>query len=262
MVNVYDLDGKKAGTIEVPQHAVRSDIIGKVVHAAQLSRRQPYGANVLAGKRTSAHYHGKREYRYTMMNKEMSRIPRIHGSVGNLAYTARFAPHAVKGRRAHPPTTQKVWTKKINARERSAALRYALRAACNVAAVQNRGHRCTEAPLLFVDDFERLEHTKAVKVLLEKIFPDELERCRRKTVRAGRGTLRGRRYRTKKGPLVVVTGACPAERAVQAIPGIEVCHVDALTVESLAPGAVAGRLIITTQAGFSRLQQYIGDHHG
>ena len=262
MVTIYDLEGKKAGTIAVVERPVRTDVISKTVRADQLSRRQAYGSDVLAGKRTSAHYHGKREYRYTMMNKEMSRIPRIHGAVGSLAYTARFAPHAVKGRRAHPPKASKDWTRKINARERAAALRHALRASCNLTYVNKRGHRCTEAPLVFVDAFEQLNKTQKIYTLLHKLIPDELKRCEERKVRAGRGTMRGRRYRSKTGPLVVVSRACPAERAAAGIPGVDVQRVDALDIEALAPGAIPGRLIIITQAGFSRLQHHMGENHG
>src|SRR3990172_7725519 len=92
---MYDLNGKKAGEVELPAvfHGdVRTDIIKRAVLAQQSARRQAYGTDPLAGKKTSAHYHGSRHYRFTMMNREMSRIPRIHGKTGGRAKVmpARF----------------------------------------------------------------------------------------------------------------------------------------------------------------------------
>ena len=96
MPKVYDLEGKEVEEVKLPKvfsYAYRPDIIKKAVLASQANRRQPYGLDPLAGKRTSAHYHGKRKYRWTMMNKEMARISRIHGKVGYLNFVARFKTH-------------------------------------------------------------------------------------------------------------------------------------------------------------------------
>lgn len=123
--HIYGIDGKRAGEVELPalfSAHVRADVIKRAVLAQQSARRQPYGTDPLAGKRTSAHYHGSRHYRFTMMNKEMSRMPRIHGKVGYMMWTARFAPHAVKGRRAHPPKAEKIWLQKVNVKERRLAI--------------------------------------------------------------------------------------------------------------------------------------------
>ena len=38
----------------------------------------------------------------------------------------------------------------------------------------------------------------------------ELERAKIKKVRAGKGTRRGRKYKTKVGPLLVFSKVCPA----------------------------------------------------
>src|SRR3990167_6227548 len=126
---LYDLDGKEAGEVELPavfKTAYRPDVIKRAVLAQQSAGRQAYGTDLLAGMRSSAHYHGSRHYRFKMMNKEMSRIPRIHGKVGYMAWRARVAPHAVKGRRAHPPKVAKVWLQKVNKKEKMLAIKSAL----------------------------------------------------------------------------------------------------------------------------------------
>ncbi len=153
MPKVYDLQGNAVEEMDLPgvfSTAYRPDVIKRAVLASQSARRQPYGADPLAGKKTSAHYHGRRKYRFTMMNKEMARIARIHGKVGYMAMRARFVPQAVKGRKAHPPKAEKLWEERINAKEKRLAIRSALAACANVELVKQRGHRFDSGvPVIF-----------------------------------------------------------------------------------------------------------------
>ncbi len=257
---IYDLEGKEAGQVELPaifSSDIRADVVKRTVLAIQSARRQPYGTDPLAGKRTSAHYHGKRHYRYSMMNKEMSRIPRIHGKVGNLAWTARFAPHAVKGRMAHPPKAQKVWLQKVNRKESRLAIISGLAASANISLVSSK-HAVKSTPFVVVDNFEGLKKTKEVGALLTKIMPQELERCSVKKVRAGKGTMRGRRYKKKKGPLVIASRNCAALKSARNIPGVDAVSADNLNAELLAPGAQLGRVVIITKSALERLQNKFG----
>src|SRR3989338_6365349 len=117
MPKLYDINGNEMGEAKLPKifsYEYRPEVIKRAVLASQSKRRQQYGANPLAGFRSSAHYHGKRKYRFSMMNKEMARISRIHGKVGYLAFRARIVAQAVKGRKAHPPKAEKIWSQKIN----------------------------------------------------------------------------------------------------------------------------------------------------
>ena len=181
-----------------------------------------------------------------MMNKEMSRIPRIHGRVGPYHMRARFAPHAVKGRQAHPPKAEKVWAQKINKKEYLAALRSSL-------------SRSIPTMVVFVDDLENLKKTKEVKTIFDKVVASDLQRAEKKKVRAGRGKMRGRRYTKKKGPLVIVSKMCPAVKASRNIPGVDATHVGILSAELLAPGTQAGRLIVTTKAALGAMQTKFGE---
>ncbi|MEM7827221.1 MAG: 50S ribosomal protein L4, partial [Candidatus Aenigmatarchaeota archaeon] len=77
-VDVLDLEGKPIGKIELPkvfEEPIREDLVLRAVLSSQSKRRQPYGPDPMAGKRTSAHYHGVRRTRYSMMNREMARLP-------------------------------------------------------------------------------------------------------------------------------------------------------------------------------------------
>lgn len=257
---VHDLSGNQMGEIELPalfSTPYRPDVIKRAVLAQQSAGRQPYGTDTLAGLRSSAHYHGSRHYRWTMMNKEMSRIPRIHGKVGYLAWRARVAPHATKGRRAHPPKAAKIWTQKINQKEKMLAVRSALAATANHALLTARGH-VSASPFIFVNDFETIKNTKQVTELFGKAFAKELERTEKRKVKAGIGKMRNRRYRVKKGPLVILSKNCAALKAAKNIRGVDAVAAGNVNAELLAPGTHAGRMIITTEAALHELQKKFG----
>jgi len=264
-MKVYDLNGnvhseiKKMPKVFGVKH--RPEIITRAVLALQSLRRQPYGADTMAGKRTSAHYHGSRHYRFTMMNREMSRIPRIHGKIGYMAFRARFAPHAVKGRAAHPPKAEKIWEKKMNKKEHLFAVKSAIAATSDAKLLKERGHkidliasRINEFPIIIVDDFENLSKTKNIVDVLKKIGLEvEIERAKIKKIRAGRGKMRGRKYARKKGLLVVTSKECPALKSCRNIAGVDVVEMKKLNAELLAPGAQAGRMTIFTKSAFENL---------
>jgi len=118
--HVLGIDGSQKGEMSVAKaysEKVRTDLISRAFLAEMSETRKPYGTDPMAGFRTSAHYHGLRHYKYSMMNREMARMPRIHGRVGYMSMTARQVPQANKGREAHPPKAFKVWKEKINRKE-------------------------------------------------------------------------------------------------------------------------------------------------
>ncbi len=257
--NVYSIEGKVVGEVELPEvfnTSYRPDVIKRVVLSIQSMRYQPYGSDPLAGKRTSAHYHGSRHYRWTMMNREMSRMPRIHGKVGYLAWTARFAPHAVKGRRAHPPKVEKIIIERVNKKEKKLALKSALAAAADIEKVKARGHKFDgNVPIVVDDSFENLGKSKDVETFLKTIgLGGELSRAKRKKIRPGRGKMRGRVYKKRKGPLIVVSKNCPVIKAAKNLAGVDVVEVRNLNVELLAPGTHAGRLVIFTKSSIEALR--------
>lgn len=261
--HVYGLDGRAAGQVELPKTfgtPYRPEVIARAVFALQSRRRQPYGSDVLAGKRTSAHYHGRRHERFCMMNREMSRIPRIHGKgAGNMAWRARFAPHAVKGRRAHPPQVGKVWEQKVNNKEHMLAIRSALAASANPELLALRGHNDIASPIVFVDEFGNIAKTKEIIGLFESLkLAPEVDRCKEKKVRAGRGKMRGRKYKKKKGVLVVTATECAALKACRNIAGVDAVELGKLDAELLAPGAQAGRLLVTTKGALKLIDDVFG----
>jgi large subunit ribosomal protein L4e len=266
MVGVFDINGKEIENIELPKvfyQPVREDLILRAFLAIQSHKRQPYGPNELSGLRTSAHYHGKRRSRYTMMNREIARHQRLHGkTVPQLFWQARVAPQTKGGRPAHPPLPEKNWYQKINKKEKIKATISAIVATSLKEFVKARGHRIEEVkelPIVAEDKIEEIKKTKEIIEFLKKIgLEKELERSKEKKVRAGKGKLRGRRYKKKVGILFVVNEDKGIGKAVRNIPGCDVIKVKDLSVEKLAPGGKDGRLTIFTKTAILKIGEKYG----
>lgn len=265
-VDVFDLNGKSVGKIDLPKvfsEHVREDLIRRAVLATLSKRRQPYGTDPYAGLRSSAHYHGYRRHRYTMMNKEMARMPRIHGhTVPHLSFRARLVPQSVKGRVAHPPLVEKVWAHKINDKERRKAIRSAIAATAVKDLVAKRGHKFSfdELPIVVDDEMQSLKKSRDVVQFFKKIgLEKELERISERKVRAGRGKARGRKYKKKIGPLIVIGEDRGIVAAVKNLQGVHVTRAENLSAEELAPGTMPGRLTIFTKSALEALKKMHGE---
>ncbi len=260
-IPVYSLDGRAKGEIKADvafSSPVRRDLIKRAVLSEQSRMIQPYGADPLAGKRTSAHYHGRRGIRLSMMNRELARMKRIHGS-GGLSMRARFVPQAVKGIKAHPPKAGKVWKIKINKKERIKAILSAASASSRKELVSGRGHLTGDLkhiPLVIEDRFQDIGTLREVRTVLDRLgMGKELGRCGRKKVRPGKGTSRGRKYRTKKGPLLVVGEDKGIVKAARNLAGVDVVEAGNLSVSMIAPGAHPGRMCLWTESAIKCMEK-------
>lgn len=91
--------------------------------------------------------------------------------------------------------------------------------------------------------------------------PDIDKARKSKKLRAGKGKLRGRRHRQRRGPLVVYAPEVDGKELITGfrnIPGVETCPVTALNLLQLAPGGHLGRFIIWTSAAFKALDEIYG----
>lgn len=80
-------------------------------------------------------------------------------------------------------------------------------------------------------------------------------------LRAGKGKMRGRRYRQRRGPLVVFDPEKDGKQIphiFRNIPGVETCSVHALNLLQLAPGGHLGRFVVWTSAAFAVLDDIYG----
>lgn len=261
-VNVLDLTSSKVAELNLPDQfdeEVRPDLIGRAVFAIQSHDRQPYGANPMAGKRSSAKLSRRRRKYRGSYGIGISRVPRkIMSRRGTrMNWVGAFAPGMVGGRPAHPPKIEKIWWKKINEKERKKAIRSAISATVAKDVVKDRGHLIPDSyPFAIDDKFELLDKTKNVLDALVKLgFEQELERTKEKKIRAGKGKSRGRKYKKKKSMLIVVSKADRIFEAASNIPGVDVVEVKNLNAQLLAPGGNPGRLTLWTNAALKILEK-------
>ncbi|MCK5594070.1 MAG: 50S ribosomal protein L4 [Candidatus Aenigmarchaeota archaeon] len=260
--NIISIDGKKGSQVELPLQfleAYRPDLIKRAVIVAQSKDRQPYGADPRAGLKTSAHHIARRSCYGSLANRGIARMKRITIGTGPLAGTGRVAPHAIKGRKAHAPKSEKIYKTDINNTERRFAIRSAIAATADKDIVSGRGHKTdgiTEFPIVCEDALESVTKTQDAFEILESIgLSADLERTSERKVRAGRGTMRGRNYRIKKGPLIVVGNNKGINNAASNIVGVDVIEVKDLSAEMLAPGTHAGRLTVWTKSALDMLEK-------
>ncbi|MAE13737.1 50S ribosomal protein L4 [Candidatus Woesearchaeota archaeon] len=261
-LSILSLQKKETGSVQMPDQffePVRFDLIKRAVLSIQNANRQPYGAFSEAGKRASAKLSRRRRKYRGSYGHGISRVPRkiLSRRGTHFNWVGAFMPGTVGGRRAHPPKAEKIWTQKINTQERRKAIRSALTAAFTKELVSERGHKVPEHyPFIVEDSIQQITKTKELLSHLETLgFAEDLARCSERTIRPGRGKMRGRRYKTKKSLLLVVSGNCPLEKSAHNVLGLDIIQVQNLNAELLAPGCHAGRMTLFTQESLKKLDQ-------
>lgn len=269
-VDVFDVEGKKIKQIDLPSYfslPYREDIICKVYEALKLNARHPYGSYVLAGKETSASgkvRHVRRRYR-SHYGRGISRVPRkilLRRKPQGFYWVGAFIASARGGHRAHPPRPNKR-ERKINKKEKFLALLYALTAIANKDIVINRYKRLKdkkdEIKLNFpvvIEGLSSLKKVKEIKNVLAKIFEPIVDVVfKQKSIRAGKGKMRGRRYKKTAGLLLVV-GKADNIKAYKTL-GFDVVDANKLSIKDLAPGNKPGRITAFTLNGFKELDERI-----
>ncbi len=260
-LKIVSPDNKEVGKQKLPEQfeeAIRPDLIKRAVEAVQSSKRQPYGADPRAGKKAAARLSRRRRDYKGAYGKGISRVPRktLVRRGMQMIWVGAFAPGTVKGRRAFPPVPRD-FTQKINDKERKKAIRSALAAAVDKNIVAARGHKAPEHyPFIVSTDFEKINKTSELLKAFEALgLHDELERGGRREVRAGKGKMRGRRYKQATGPLLVVSGTCEALKSAKNVPGVDVVEVTRVNAELLAPGTHPGRLTLFTHAAIQKIDK-------
>lgn len=247
--NVYSVRGGVAGTVDVPaafETPYRPDIIKKAVLAAAANSRQPYGPGARSGMRHSVSTWGK--------GRGTARVQRVHDG-----RKATESPNNVSGRRAHPPVPERKWEQKVNKKEARIARQSALAATGCADCVRARGHQFDDSvsfPIVVEDDLSQLNATAQVVEVFEKIgIGYDVERAKDgRKIRAGKGKMRNRKYRTPVSVLIVVTDRdTPIFKSASNLPGVTVEDVKTLNTSVLAPGGDAGRLTVYTKSAIEAI---------
>jgi large subunit ribosomal protein L4e len=250
---VYDLSGKQGKEIELPKEfssKVRKDVVEKVLEAKKFA--QPYGPDPMAGKKSSSS--GKLNHRRHVWKSQygrgMSRVPRKRmlqrGS--QFQWVAAFSPNAVGGRRAHPPKP-KINDLKINKKELKIAFVSALSATADKKYVVEKYSRLNEAEVPFVIEIKKETKTKQILDALKKILGESYEvAIKERSVRAGKGKVRGRKYKSNAGMLMVI-----GNKEKFKTTRFDVVQANTLGVIDLAKGGL-GRLTVYTEEAVKDLE--------
>jgi len=162
----------------------------------------------------------------------------------------------------------KIWRKwhvKTNLNQKRFATASALAASAVPPLVLARGHRIEEiqeVPLVVGDGIQCLQKTKDAVALLKAVHAhaDVVKVSNSRKLRAGKGKLRNRRHRQRRGPLIVYAEDKGVVRAFRNIPGVELVNVRHLNLLLLAPGGHLGRFIIWSQQSFALLDDVFGTY--
>ena len=246
--------------MDLPQQfneRIRGDIIKRAVLSIQSKKRQQYGTDPEAGLKHITYLKKRNDAYRGQKGKAMSRAPKkaLSARGSQFHWVGAEAPQTRGGRRAHGPTAEKDFSEEINNKERRKAIRSAISATTDKSKVSQNHEYDGETPIV-TDDINSIEKTQDLKERLEDLgLSEELERCSEKKVRAGKGANRGRKYRRKVGPLVVVAEDNGVKDAANNLPGVEVSMVDQLNAEKLAPGTNPGRLTVWSEKSIEKLEE-------
>ena len=230
------------------------------VHSSRANRRQPYGHRNHGGKR-APQAGMKHSVEWWGKGRGVSRIMRKTGQ-----RTAAQNPHTRGGRRAHGPMVEKDWSMKLNAKQKRIARDSAISASCDPEIVASRGHKFEDGlrfPIV-IDSYTEVNNGKSESHNPEKIpisngtrkfvsimhglgLGMDLERAKKgRSIRAGKGKMRGRRRRTPKSVLLIVSNMDSLAKSARNVPGVDVVAAKDLCAEDLAPGGDIGRLAVWT----------------
>jgi len=244
--SVYSLEGKILKQIDLPalfDMPHRSDLVKRAVLSEESMLYQPKGNYKFAGLETSARYRGRKEDFGAVKNKGIAHLPHEVLPGGQLGKVKRV-PHAVHGRRAHPPKPQKKIVELINKKEYAKALASALAMSADRKLVSSRARSEPGAsvPLVMDDSFEKIAKSKDVLKVLEALKLLPMVEKAKKT--------------GSKAPLIVVSGGSIL-KAARNLAGVDVVSVEELQVRHLAPGTHAGRLTIFSESALPGIEKRV-----
>lgn len=258
---LLDIQGNKSKDITLPScfnEVVRTDLIQKIIEAKKV--KQPYAPSPVAGNQYSAS--GKLKHHRKVWKSQygrgMSRVPRKQMSRkgSQFHWVGATVPNTRGGRRAHPPKIlSMLGLARINKKELKLALSAALSATANGNFIVERygrleGQKVENLPLVIESKFSELkakEMIQSLKTILgEQLFDLAIQK---KTIRSGLGKLRGRKYKSNAGMLLVVGNDEKVKTTA-----FDVQTVKKLGVNDLANGGV-GRLTMYTEKAIKDLEE-------
>tara|TARA_Y100000310_G_scaffold342955_1_gene448449 strand:+ start:7462 stop:8244 length:783 start_codon:yes stop_codon:yes gene_type:complete len=249
---LYSKSGEKKSELELPalfNTKIRPDIVQKYLKASSILATQPYAPNIEAGKKYSASgtiSHKRHDWK-GHYGRGISRIPRkTMWRRGTQFYWIGATISGTRGgRRAHPP---KIFNKlkKINKKEVQLAINSALAATANPQVIISRYQTLDKIENVPAIIESIPEKTKDFLSTIKKIFPN-LPVLKNKTTRSGKGKLRGRKYKSSSGLLIITS-----EKEQPKHSGFDIKSSQDLTISDLYP---LGRITLYTKKAIEELSQ-------
>lgn len=262
-VPVLSVEGQATSQVELPlqfSEPIREDLIKRAALAVLSSQHQAYGSDPLAGKRQGKAWPKRRGKFGSISCLGISRTAKkyIWRRGSRFGWVGARGGQAVKGMKNFPPKVEKIFWESINKKENRKAIRSAIAATANLELVSKK-HKLaniTALPIVVEDKFENFKKAREVYKLLKSIgLVEELSRTKHRQIRPGKGRMRGRKYKTKAGPLIIVSKQCDLQKAATNLVGIGVVQVKNLNAALLAPGSQPARLTVWTKPAIEILEK-------
>lgn len=234
---------------------IREDIVAKVLEARK--RQQPYSPSPVAGKQHSAKgliVHARHVWR-SGYGRGQSRVPRkIFSRKGSqFNWEAAEVPQAKGGMRAHPPkVTQFINELKINKKELKIAFASAIAATASEKYILKKYSTIEKldkkAPFIVSSEITKSKTKQILEELKEILGNLYNVALREKSIRAGRGKMRGRKYKSTAGMMLVLGKDEELKTKL-----FEVKKADKLNTTDLANGGL-GRVAVYTEKAIKELE--------
>lgn len=259
-VQVRALEGESSASLPLPAvftAPIRSDVVAQIHKSVAKNRRQPYSVAENAGHQTSAESWGT--------GRAVARIPRVGGGGTHRSGQAAFGNMCRGGRMFAPTKIWRKWHVKVSQNQKRFATVSAVAATAVPSLVLARGHRIdgvAEIPLVVSSQLESVKKTKEAVAALQTLqaHADVSKVIASRKVRAGRGKARNRKFRQRRGPLVIYNEDNGLVKAFRNVPGVETANVRSLNLLQLAPGGHLGRFVIWTEGAFAQLDEVYGTY--
>lgn len=256
-IQILSANGSKIKDIETSifDGTIRQDIVQKIVEAEKT--KQPVAPSPIAGMQTSASgnvRHLRHSWK-TDRGRGMSRVPkkRMSDKGARFLWVGAVIPGTRGGRRAHPPKILSK-EKKINKKEMVNGWTAALAMVANKNLVKNNYNSLKDKEVdvtipLIIDskvlDLKTKDFIVSIKKILEELQTIAIQK---KSIRAGKGKLRGRKYKRNAGVLVVI-----GNKENKKVNSIEIRKVNELMIGDLASNGA--RLVIFTEEAIKDLEE-------
>jgi large subunit ribosomal protein L4e len=250
---ILDVKGKKKGEIDLPEMfsgKIREDIVVKLFESSKFI--QPYSPDPKGGKKHSASgtiSHKRHDWK-GHYGRGIARVPRktMWRRGTQFMWIGAEISSARGGRRAHPPKGIGR-EKKINKKEVLIAMNSGFAATGKEKYVKDRYGRLKnigfETPVVIESKLDGVK-TNEMLAMFKDIFGNAYELVLKdKKVRSGKGKLRGRKYKSNAGLLLV-----KREDEGIKMKGIDVVNVNNVAIADLYP---LGRLTVYTEKAIKTL---------